>query len=227
MKTMSPEHADPTSILLERSPTTPDLPVVTCFVRAFAAWMLALVAPSAGCNAATPPGPQATESALPVPAPAKTATAATHVAAAPKRCTVDQLSVESTQGDTAMHKHSARFLWKNVSSSPCEVEGFPSVRPLGAGGKPLPEQLAVTLAKEGTYLTQPMPVRRIVLSPGDAAWFAVDFSLRLEKDEACVRIPKLEVAPPGAARGRVIAIDWEVCRHGIEVSPVAPGRPDG
>jgi hypothetical protein len=189
--------------------------------------MLALVAPSAGCHAATPPAPATMESALPAPAPVKTATGAAHAAAAPERCTVAQLSLESTQGDTAMHKQSARFLWKNISSSPCAIKGFPSVRPLDAGGKPLRQKLDVTLAEEGTYLTQRMPVRRIVLSPGDAAWFAVDFGLRMEEDEACVRIPKLEVAPRGSAAGRVIAFDWEVCRHRIAVSPVAPGTPGG
>jgi hypothetical protein len=185
--------------------------------------LVALVAPSAGCTAATPPPPPA----LIAPAATTTAAEAPLVAAGPGRCTVDRLSLEPTEGDQAMHHASARFLWKNVSSSPCEIEGFPSVRPLGADGRPLPKKLDVALAKEGTYLTSRMPVRRIVLSPGDAAWFAIDFGVRVAEDDACVTIAKVDVAPPGARRGKVVAADWEVCTRGLEVSPIAPGKPDG
>jgi hypothetical protein len=121
------------------------------------------------------------------------------------------------------------FTVHNISAAGCNLLGYPGLRLLAAGGKPLPT--TVHDAAAGTYLFPAVAPHRVALRPGGYAAFELEYGdnptgsqANEPQATACPAASRARVTLPGASAGKVIAASMAPCGGDVWVSPVIPGR---
>jgi hypothetical protein len=133
-----------------------------------------------------------------------------------ERCLSDQLSVRQGRLGAAAGSSGTSLIFKNVSRSPCSLEGYPSLQTFNAAGKPVP-----TFARDGAPFTTIPPglrVRIVKLAPGATASVYVGLPDSFGAGSAtCPETARLRIIPPGDRAP--IMIPWRLD------PPGATGRP--
>jgi hypothetical protein len=169
---------------------------------------------STGGNGGTVPSASATPSGSPAsnPVPSR--------AAGPAACIGPQLAVSAGQGDGAAGHIGARVIFKNTSTKPCTLYGFPGVAGLDAAGKQQVQAQRVTNGYLGTA-----KVTTVLVAPGaSASALVAAVDVPSGNATSCPTYPKLLVTPPGTRDSHTVALSLPGCPT-LDVYPVVPGVP--
>jgi hypothetical protein len=116
----------------------------------------------------------------------------------------------------------------NVSSSGCNLEGYPGLRLVSASGALLPTH--VQHATEGAYMYASMAVGRVALAPGDIASLELAYSdnpfgsaVNEPYTIACPPAKWLRVILPGNSQYGTARLATAPCSGIVSVSPIYPG----
>ena len=133
----------------------------------------------------------------------------------PHACRDSQLSVRDIGGDAAMGGvRSIVYAFRNVSRTPCTLEGFPRFEVLYRSGR---------VVRRGRAREQEMLPGPVTVEPRKTAVFSVNYNAggagRVGKP--CPTYPRVRITAPGNRRGAVLRADIQLCGD-VEVLPVAP-----
>jgi len=140
------------------------------------------------------------------------------------QCRGADLSVRQVYDNAAMGgEHLMLYAWRNNSSMPCTLKGYPryelldklgAVRPRGRAGnfKQLPDDEAM------------MPAQLVTIAPGTEAWFRVHYNSGGAGylGKSCPVSRKVRIVAPGTTRAFVVKEDISSCST-VEVSAVRSG----
>jgi hypothetical protein len=149
-------------------------------------------------------------------------------ASASAQCRGDQLSVRSIPDslDAAMGgERSLDFAFKNTSSSPCTLKGYPRVQLLDRSGRPARRGRAVNNADLAGEQPNQTP-QLVTLAPGKTAWFLFHFNNggAGHVGKPCPTYPKIKITAPSTKRDFILREGIQSCRE-VEVSAVQGGTP--
>lgn len=163
-------------------------------------------------------------------------TSAVHIAyiqagnsSAPTPCRGEQLSVRQVPDseDAAMGgERTVDFAFKNTSTSPCTLHGYPRLQLLDRSGRPARRGRAVNnnqLAGDEQNQTPQLAT----LAPGKTAWFRFHFNNggAGHVGKPCPTFPKIKITAPGTKRDFILRDGIQSCRE-VEVSAVQSGKPE-
>lgn len=107
----------------------------------------------------------------------------------------------------------------NSGSRPCVMQGYPSIRLLGAvgaRGKASRARLSITTTNIGGL------AGHVVLAPRAAGEFLVVFAeVAVDGSSACAKVSRLVVVLPGSSRKLFVAVSMLVCDHSVRIEPLA------
>ena len=135
------------------------------------------------------------------------------------RCKVGDLKI--TQGPTqgAAGSIAGIFIFKNVSASPCTLQGYPGMQLLNAMGAAM-----TTHVIRGTSVVVPsIPVTLVTLAPGIRASSLWGYSDVPTGSETCPASTSVEVTPPNDFMHATLASVMAPCGGRVTVSPVRLG----
>jgi uncharacterized protein DUF4232 len=150
--------------------------------------------------------------AIVVVAAAPAALAALHAdRGTPANCVRDQLGVRNngTMG-TAGTIHGA-WVFTNLSTSSCDLFGYPSVQLYGQRGRPIPTTVKQTLPPAPTHVT---------LAPGASATFLSSYSDVISGSHQCPTSSVVQITAPNAAASLFIPAQLQACGGVVNVSAV-------
>ena len=135
-------------------------------------------------------------------------------------CTASQLQVKASFGGVAMTQVSTHFTFTNVSSMPCSLLGFPSLRLFDTAGNPL----AVKVEQASTaYLWNGVVINKVQLEPGGAAYFETETSDAPDvSGDVCLKAASVIVYAPGSSAGITVTphYSYGTCDGAVDVSPI-------
>jgi hypothetical protein len=149
-------------------------------------------------------------------------------ASAATQCRGDQLSVREIPNseDAAMGgERAVDFAFKNTSSSPCTLKGYPRVQLLERSGRPARRGRAVNNADLAGDQPNQAP-QLVTLAPGKTAWFIFHFNNggAGHTGKPCPTYPRMGITAPGTKREFVLREGIQSCRE-VEVSFLQSGMP--
>jgi Protein of unknown function (DUF4232) len=181
-------------------------------IAAVAVMSLALVA----CRHSTPAPPSSSASASPSTSPSSSPSPSPTVA----RCKLGNLKITAGKSQGAAGSIAGGFILKNISGSPCTLEGYPGMQLLDAMSHPM-----TTHVIRGTSVVVPaIPVTLVTLAPGALGSFRWGYSDVPTGAQTCPPATWVEVTPPNDFSHVVIASAMAPCGGRITVSPVQLGR---
>jgi hypothetical protein len=144
------------------------------------------------------------------------------------QCRGDQLSVREVPNsmDAAMGgERAVDFAFKNISSSPCTLKGYPRVQLLDRAGRPARHGRAVNNADLGGDQPNQGP-QSVTLAPGKTAWFIFHFNNggAGHVGKPCPTYPRMKITAPGTKRAFIQREAIQSCRE-VEVSSLQSGMP--
>lgn len=144
-------------------------------------------------------------------------------------CTAGDVRIADRGTGAGLGHVGVLFTVHNVSAEGCRLLGYPGLRLLGTGGKPLPT--TVHDAAAGTYLFPAVAPHRVALRPGGYAAFELEYGdnpagaqASEPQETACPTASQAEVTLPGAGAGEILSASMAPCGGDVWVSPVIPGR---
>jgi len=149
--------------------------------------------------------------AILVPA-ASAALGAVQVAA--PACLRDQLGVRSNGTSGALGTIHGAWVFKNLSTTTCSLDGYPNLQMYGRFGRPLPTTVSDSL--------QPSP-STVTLDPGKSATFLSSYSDVTTGTPRCPTSSVLQITAPNAAESHFLPADIQACNGTINVSAVEAG----
>ncbi|MGH3322314.1 MAG: DUF4232 domain-containing protein [Streptosporangiaceae bacterium] len=137
------------------------------------------------------------------------------------RCTTAVLDARLGRNGGAAGHVRYDFVFRNTGAERCAIKGFTRVVLIGHRGK----VLDVTNSHKPSVVVPKVPVRRIVLRPGDAASFSVGYADVPRDGQNCpvVRATKVRLYPPHSSRAQTVDARPSPCRHVVHISPVVAG----
>ena len=142
-------------------------------------------------------------------------------------CTTFQLQITGRGLGAAMGTSVDLVSLQNVSSTACQLDGYPGLQLLAAG-RPLPT--SVITPSDGSMSFPASIPRRAALSPGGVSSFNLDYNLNpsgAANNEpysvACPSATALRVILPGTLEYGTFSIPLAPCGGVIRVSPIVPG----
>jgi hypothetical protein len=137
------------------------------------------------------------------------------------RCLENQLSVRHVSEDAAMGGvRTIDYIFKNTSSSPCTLSGYPRFEVLNRSGRVVRGGRAARgLTRMGDDArTRP---RLVTIEPGKAARFLVYYNAGGAgyMGKPCPIYRQVRITAPGTRRGFVLREELQLCGR-LEVSPV-------
>jgi hypothetical protein len=141
----------------------------------------------------------------------------------PTQCGNNQLSLRHEDEDAAMGGlRNMKFIFTNISASPCTLEGYPRFELLNKLGQPVRGGRATNgLTRMGDDLKKPPQL--VTIEPGKTAMFWIGYLARGAGSigKPCPTYRKFKVTAPGTNRVFIQSNSYviEVC-SGLEVSPV-------
>ncbi|TAM10718.1 MAG: DUF4232 domain-containing protein [Nevskiaceae bacterium] len=141
----------------------------------------------------------------------------------PATCTAAGLRLDPAGRDAGMGHRALAFRYTNASPRPCSLGGYPEVRALDVGGKPLAALAAIPATRATrSYLVPDGDAATRVVQPGQGLWFAVTWSVIPHGNAPCPAMAALRITPPGAGTatgGVVVPAISSVCA-GLHVLPL-------
>ena len=156
-----------------------------------------------------------------VPAgPTSSAPAATPTAV-DARCHSADLSLKADGGGAATGHAVAVFDLVNTATRACTLTGYPGVAALGGQGATL-----VSAAHGPGFILADAPPATVMLGPGQAAYFGVEWTNVCAGGVAPVSSSSLSVTPPGETASLLVAASVTVCpgSQSVLVSPVRAAK---
>lgn len=144
-------------------------------------------------------------------------------------CGPGQVQAAATSQGAALGHAGVLFTLRNTSADPCQLDGFPHLQLLGAGGRTLPT--TVVPVRASAYLFRGEAPRPVTLRPGVAA---ASFDLQYGNAPAgaaatqppataCPAAISVRVILPGSAGQPVVRVRMAPCGGQVMVSAVVAG----
>ncbi|MDP9299593.1 MAG: DUF4232 domain-containing protein [Actinomycetota bacterium] len=135
-------------------------------------------------------------------------------AARPASCLRDQLGVRANGINGAAGTIHGAWVFTNLSTMACDLDGYPDLQLYGRAGRPMPTTVKRNL---------PPAPSHVKLSPGGSATFYTSYSDVSSGSHACQTSAVLQITPPDAAASLFIPAQLEACRGIVHVSAVLGG----
>ena len=136
-------------------------------------------------------------------------------------CRREALSIKEGETDAAMGGvRQTPYTLTNTSSSPCTLEGYPSVEVLNRQGKVVRRSKKQKVDEE---------IVSVTVEPGKTAWFSLNFNSGGAgyMGKPCQTYKVMKITAPGADRAMVLRTSITSCSGStFEVSPVHAGSPN-
>ena len=139
--------------------------------------------------------------------------------AAVQRCKLGDLKMRQGSTGGAAGSVAGMFILRNISATPCTLEGYPGMQLLDATGRPM-----TTHVLRGTsVVVPPIPVTLVTLAPGARGSFRWGYSDVPTGTETCPTSASVEVTPPNDFSHATLASKMSPCGGRVTVSPVQLG----
>jgi hypothetical protein len=189
----------------------------------FGRWLPATLAIGLAAMVLAGCGSSATTSSAGVSTPAQS-TATPHSSTGGRACSSSQLALSYAGTEGATGHLELTLALRNVSASPCLLQGYPEARLLDGAGRALP----LHVSHGGGFFPDTMPApRAVTVKPGASVHFGISFATNNEYKGArvCRTAKSAMSAAPGTAAGwhRVSlgsAPQISPCGNQLVVSPV-------
>jgi hypothetical protein len=135
-------------------------------------------------------------------------------AAPPASCVRNQLGVRANGINGAAGTIHGAWVFTNLSSKACDLDGYPDLQLYGRAGRPMPTTVQRNLPPAPSHVT---------LSPGGTATFYTSYNDVPSGSHACQRSAVIQITPPNAAASLFIPARLEACRGIVHVSAVVGG----
>lgn len=136
-------------------------------------------------------------------------------------CGREALSIKEGETEAAMGGvRQTPYTLTNTSSSPCILEGYPSVEVLNRQGKVVRRSKKQKVDEE---------IVSVTVEPGKTAWFSLNFNSGGAgyMGKPCPTYKVMKITVPGADRAMVLRTSITSCSEStFEVSPVHAGSPN-
>ena len=136
-------------------------------------------------------------------------------------CSRKSLTIKEGETDAAMGGvRQTPYIFTNSSSSPCTLQGYPSVELLNRQG---------AVARRSTKQKSDDPIDIVTIQPGKSAWFNLNYNSGGAgyMGKPCPTYPKVRITAPGIAAAFVLRSEITSCRGtSIEVTSIRSGLPD-
>ncbi len=140
------------------------------------------------------------------------------------QCRGADLSVRQVYDNAAMGgEHLMLYAWRNNSSMPCTLKGYPRYELLDKLGAVRPRGRAIN-SKQLPGDEALMPAQLMTIAPGTEAWFRVHYNSGGAGylGKPCPVSRKVKIVAPGTARAFMVKEDISSCGK-VEVSAVRSG----
>jgi hypothetical protein len=181
----------------------------------------------AGCGKGVPTASRATTTTTtahttpPSTTPTTATTPATAIPAT-SECAFAQLSVTATSGEGALGHVADVVQFENISSTPCQLSGYPGVAALNGSGQQEVQAVRTLNGYMGGVPTGSIPPV-VTLVPGDTASSTLEGTdVPVGNESNCPSYPALLVTPPNTRQSVTVAVEIEGC-SAIQVHPVVAG----
>src|SRR5665213_1925190 len=136
-----------------------------------------------------------------------------------KRCYSAQLAVRLVRSGVAMGHIAQEGSFRNISTSPCTLRGYPGLQLLDGTGHRLRTEVM-----RGTAYTVPLVrVRTVVLAPRGGASFDLGYDDQTGYELAkCPTSTRVAITPPNASKS--ITLAWRIQPYGGSVTHLRCGR---
>jgi len=135
-------------------------------------------------------------------------------AAPPANCLRNQLGVRANGINGAAGTIHGAWVFTNLSTRACDLDGYPDLQLYGRAGRPMP-----TSVKRN----QPPAPSHVKPSPGGSATFYTSYNDVPSGSHACQTSAVIQITPPNAAASLFIPARLEACRGIVQVSAVLGG----
>ena len=136
-------------------------------------------------------------------------------------CRREALSIKEGETDAAMGGvRQTPYTLTNTSSSPCTLEGYPSVEVMNRQGKVVRRSKKQKVDEE---------IVSVTVEPGKTAWFSLNFNSGGAgyMGKPCPTYKVMKITAPGADRAIVLRTSITSCSGStFEVTPVHAGSPN-
>jgi Protein of unknown function (DUF4232) len=153
-----------------------------------------------------------------IPGPGVRTTTTTTIAAVPSSasCAAPDLQLMLDHVASAlMQQPAAFFRIRNISDSPCMLDGYPSLAPVSGTG----QIIGAAIRDGGSYQINDPGPQTVILAPGGSAYFGYgwsDVSQPLGSTAGCLASVRVESIPPGSATPlQATAVLPSVCPGGF------------
>lgn len=135
-------------------------------------------------------------------------------ATSPANCLRNQLGVRANGINGAAGTIHGAWVFTNLSTRACDLDGYPDLQLYGRAGRPMPTTVKRDL---------PPAPSQVKLSPGGSATFYTSYNDVPSGPHACQTSAVIQITPPNAAASLFIPARLEACRGIVHVSAVRGG----
>lgn len=127
-------------------------------------------------------------------------------------CQPSQLRISAPGFSGAMGTIERTFSLTNISSGPCDLDGFPGLLLLGPGGTAEP----TNALRGGTLAFEAIAPSRVTLAPGDTGYFNIGYSDVTTNGTTCTTATAVQVIPPTDTAHAIVAVEPRIdaCDNG-------------
>ena len=143
-----------------------------------------------------------------------TISAALQTAARPASCLRNQLGVRANGINGAAGTIHGAWVFTNVSTTACGLDGYPDIQLYGRAGRPIPTTVKQNL---------PPAPSHVKLLPGGSATFYSSYNDVPSGSAACPTSAVIQITPPNASASLFIPAQLQACRGVVHVSAVRAG----
>ena len=138
-----------------------------------------------------------------------------------RACTHENLKVKAGEGNAAMGGvRETPFIFTNVSSSSCTLEGYPGLELLNEKG---------ILVKRATKQKSDEGVAAVTIEAGKTAWFNLNYNAGGAgyMGKPCPTYSKVKITVPGITQPFVLREEIQTCKGtDFTVTAISAGTPD-
>ena len=143
-----------------------------------------------------------------------TVSAALQAASTPANCLRNQLGVRANGINGAAGTIHGAWVFTNVSTTACDLDGYPDIQLYGRAGRPIPTTVKRNL---------PPAPSHVKLLPGGSATFYSSYNDVPSGSAACPTSAVIQITPPNASASLFIPAQLQACRGIVNVSAVLGG----
>ncbi|TMK90483.1 MAG: DUF4232 domain-containing protein [Actinobacteria bacterium] len=143
-----------------------------------------------------------------------TISAALQTASRPASCLRNQLGVRANGINGAAGTIHGAWVFTNVSTTACDLDGYPDIQLYGRAGRPIPTTVKRNL---------PPAPSHVKLLPGGSATFYSSYNDVPSGSAACPTSAVIQITPPNASASLFIPAQLQACRGVVHVSAVRAG----